>query len=305
MAVMKYSNKIKKSSSGYGKIVFYSAFVVLSILGLVYLIVDAPKYREDNCLHDLTCGCPVDPSNIAGRNLIIIDTTDPLRDGKFDDIENLISGLASESSDNLTGWIRGGKKSHMTSVFVLSNQSAAEMRPIAKFCTPPPMISQLFSYNEKNIRQIKMASQKKVSETIKQLQSVPGASQSTIVEAISTLTQAPSYWIPGSKLILVSDMLENSKTCGWFEHMEKIPSLNDVSTLCKAHIRSIQESLRPNGLYTKTSTVAICSLPGRNMKPGLHQFWSEIVKNSVESDILYSCDPQLIDMRMKFLNPEK
>ncbi len=307
---MRYSSSRTIRPTGNGRKVFFGALISASLLFAVYFVISPPSLGELKCERvdptspdngSVGCGCPDRDDAIRRRNVLIIDTTDSLRDGKVDDIERLISAFGT-SPLPLLEWLSSGKKTDMTSIFVLADKPVADMRPLAKFCSPPPRVAQQIGATVQDINALARNMKARTSEVVLGLHAASNSSQSPIVETLATIVRSSSHWSPGSTLILASDLIENSPACGWFEKLPTIPSLNSVPSGCDNLVRTLQEGLRPNQAHPDTSVVAFCTLPGKSEKPGLRAFWSDISKGALQSDALFSCDPAVILARREFLS---
>ena len=300
---MKYTSKRNKSSDDHGRKVFIFTCIFAIAFAIAFFAIQPPSYGDLICSENTGkgCGCPANPNEIRLRNVLIVDTTDPLRKGKYEDIERLVTSVGTTPLP-LAEWLSNGKKTDMTSVFVLSDTPVADMQPIAKFCAPPPLLAQYVGFKGREIQELIKSTTERAQNAITKVKDSSTANQSAIVESLSTIVKSSSHWTPGSTLILASDLIENSKECGWFEKAGTIPPLKSVPAVCQSMIRQFQEGLRPNETYKGASTVALCTLPGKDTKPGLHAFWSEMVQGAMGSDALYTCDPTVIHSRRAFLN---
>lgn len=249
---------------------------------------------------DIACTCPSDPNEINRRNLFVVDTTDPLRAGKIADIEELLRTFAS-GSKGLIDWLKDSKKPDQTSVYLLSNVTPADMRPIAIFCSQPPQISVTLGNTDRKIRVLQEQHSSKVSAALKKLEGGKTAQQSPIVETLAILTSNSSSWRPGGTLIVASDLYQNTSKCGYFENIQKIPSVGSLPTACLQDVRTLQEKIRPSSTYPNTSVVALCELPGKTRKEGLIGFWREIFQEPLDSDVLFTCDAKVIAERQVIL----
>ncbi len=303
---MRYTSSRRVKSDGIARKMFVVTLASAVMLFAAFFLMMPPAFgdlvcdRSDSANGDKGCGCPASDDSIRYRNVIVVDTTDPLRKGKFDDVERLVN-LVGTTPRPFWSWLGSGKKTDMTSVFVLSDTPVADMQPVVKFCSPPPEFALLIGFKGREVDALIGHMKARTKEAVLAMQSASTASQSPIVETLATVVRSSSHWTPGSTLIVASDLIENSPACGWFEKLPTIPSLNSVPSGCDNLVRTLQEGLRPNQAHPDTSVLAFCTLPGKSDKPGLRAFWSDISKGALQSDALFSCDPAVILARREFL----
>jgi len=277
--------------------IFFSILSLAIFAAVSYFILKPlPLNAACDPLVDMACTCPSDPNQINRRNLFIVDTTDPLRQGKVDDIEELLKTFAS-GSKGLSDWLKDNKKPDQTSVYLLSNIAPADMRPIAIFCTQPPELLTALGTKGRDFRKIQKLQTSKVSTALQKLVGGKSAEQSPIVETLAIVTNNSSAWRPGSTLILASDLYQNTNKCGFFENAQRVPSVGSLPAACLQDVRNLQEKIRPNSTYSNTSVVALCELPGKTRKEGLISFWREIFQEPLGSDVLFTCDTNEINQR--------
>jgi hypothetical protein len=282
--------------------VFYIVAAFAAIAVLTYLIAKPLDFKAKcDPSRDIACGCPADPADIKRRNLLIVDTTDPLRAGKFADIEELLTEFAS-GSKSFYDWLMDGKQPDQTSVYLLSTVAPPDMRPIAVFCTQPPSISVAIGHTAKKIRELQSAYSSAVSSTLRTLEQGRTADQSPIIEALAILTGNASAWRPGGTIILASDLLQNTPQCGYFEKILKIPSLAQLPSSCMQEIRTLRERLRPTPTYPEPAVVALCEAPGKPRKDGLLSFWRDVFQEPLGYDVLLTCHPREISNRRTMLS---
>jgi hypothetical protein len=302
VARMRYKPSRAKRTDGKGQAIFRVTLGLTVAIVTLFLVLSPPAFGDLTCEKDdgKGCGCPADTEDIGMRHVLVIDATDQLRNGKFDDIEQLISSMGT-TPQPIWSWLVSGKKTAMTSVFVLANSPPAEMQPVAKFCSPPPKFAQLIGFKDQEINTLMKSMKARTQRAVEDLRATSPATQSPIVETLATVVRSASHWAPGSTLVLASDLIENSPACGYFENLPAAPALSSISAACDSQVRTFQEGLRPTAAYPRTSVVALCTLPGKQDKAGLRKFWSDIVKGALNSDALYSCDPAEIQQRRDFL----
>lgn len=281
--------------------VFFSVlgFAVLSAI-TYFVLKPLPLNVACNPLVDVACTCPSDPNEINRRNLFVVDTTDPLRAGKIADIEELLRTSAS-GSKGLLDWLKDGKRPDQTSVYLLSNTAPPDMRPVAIFCTQPPEISVALGNTGRKIRELQALHSSKVTSALQKLEGGTSAEQSPIVETLAILTSNSSAWRPGGALILASDLFQNTNKCGFFERVQRIPSVDALPDACMQDVRTLQEKIRPSSTYPGSSVVALCELPGKTRKEGLIGFWREIFQEPLGYDVLLTCDAKEIADRITSL----
>jgi hypothetical protein len=298
--------KIKKQNSKkWGKLSFLAGvFILLSIVS-TYVLFAAPDFPKCDSDGAIDCTCPIDKSKIGDRSIVLIDTTDPLRNGKYGDVDRILSEITSQKKP-LLQWLRDGKTSNQISVYILADKNPADMQPIATFCQIPPDIALIASdMSASTIRKLEASLRNKVLQTLESAKQYSSASSSPIVESLAVLTGNSSSWTPGGDLIIVSDMIENSEKCGWFNSMEKIPPFSNAKQDCKNYARNLIENIKPTSTNPNISAIAVCSLPRSSSKSGVRAFWSELFQSGLGFDIAWTCDPREITSRHFELNNKR
>ncbi len=292
----------KKTQKKFGKTAFFSGLSLLLFLALSYIVLSPPDFpvcTEKN-LND--CTCPADVSKIGERSIILIDTTDPLRGGKYGDVERLLTELAGSRKD-LFSWLADGKTVNKLTVYLLADKNPADMTPIASYCQLPPNASLIVSNKSAiEIREIEDRLRQNAINAARLVTGLSAASSSPIIESLSTITSNSSSWTPGGDLVIVSDMIQNSESCGWFNSVAVIPPFSKTTKECKQYVNRMIDNILPSETYTKSSVIAVCMLPRQSMKIELKRFWSEIFQNGLSYDIVWTCDPNEIASRREFLS---
>ena len=298
---MSYRVPPRKQPGGYGPRAF-GALLVTFVVGLTLFLAMRPlPFNECKSINSTLCACPKDAGDIKSRNLIVIDTTDPLRAGKYADIEMLISTF-SGGSKSIWDWISDRKRADKTSIFLLGSEAPPDMQPVGTFCTLPPPIAMLASdFRGFELRQLEQATKNEIKRSIEAAVAATQAPRSPIIEALSIVTGNASHWSPGGNLILVSDLLQNTSDCGFFESRNPIPPFRSISRQCRSYVDNLQERLRPTKSYPGSTVVALCILPGKAPKDGLISFWRELFQQALSYDVGLSCDPQEIRNRRDWL----
>jgi hypothetical protein len=298
---MTYNVK-KKIEKKYGKTFFLLGIFTFLFCIAGFLSLKPPEFNDCSKLESAECLCPKDKTNVAKKNIILVDTTDPVRSGKFDDIEQLIKVFA-QNSKPFWKWLADGKRVDQTAIYLLADKAPADMRPIATFCTLPPEIA-LFSskLTGKQIRELENKTSKKLNEAFAELAKASNANSSPIIEALTIITSNSAYWNPGSNLILVSDMIQNSADCGWFEKMPSAPVFKSISGNCRRNIDQFFQNLLPNNAHPFKTSIAICTMPRSTIKPGLNEFWRSLIQEGLKYDYIATCDPVLVESRYRYLN---
>ena len=114
------------------------------------------------------------------------------------------------------------------------------------------------------------------------------------------LTANATAWTPGGDLILISDMLQNSAACGWFDGQNQIPKHSNLLQTCNVYKDKFKVNTQATSLYKGNTNVAICHLPpidGKQPKPGLMAFWHDFFQDVFEYDFISTCDPDEIRKR--------
>jgi hypothetical protein len=292
---MKYNVK-GTNSEKHGKKAFVGMLFVLTALALMSISLLPPAFNECKS-GDLSpsCTCPSNASDIGKRNIIFVDVTDPLPQGKKEDLDRLVAEVALREI-GLFEWLRNGKRAERTSIFLLSDKRPSAMEPVASFCTLPPGVSWLFSeFSEEQEKKLKNAGRENLGRAIQSIIDQKGVTASHIVEGLAVATSNSSSWTPGGKLILVSDLFENSSSCGFFER-ETIPRFSSIGNECKTYVNILGSNLISRNDQDKT-IAAICQLHTKTPKEGLVGFWKELFQSQLNYDVLMSCDPAQILQR--------
>lgn len=298
---MKY-NLSKKQDKKHGKLAFFLMLGLVLLLGISSYIFLPPDFQS--CQKGETsarCACPAEQKYIGKRNIIFVDVTDAMSKGKVQDIDRLISETAFKET-GVFEWLKNRKKVDKTSIYLLADKKPVEMEPIASYCSLPPSITWLFSdFSENEEKKIKDGAKKDVTHAIEQINAQNSVTYSHIVEGLAVSTSNSNNWISGSKLILVSDLYENSGTCGYFE-TQTIPAFKSVGADCKKWAEILGKNLTKNVAKNGQSTVAICQILSKKPQAGLVAFWRELFQSELQYDVLLSCDPEEIEQRSKNLN---
>lgn len=298
---MSYTIK-KKIEKKYGKFLFLLALFTFLFFVVGFLSLKPPEFDDCSKLNSAECLCPKDRTNITKKNIILVDTTDPVRGGKFDDVEQLIKVFAQESKP-FFAWVADGKRVDQTSIYLLADKAPADMRPIASFCTLPPDVALFASdLTAKQIRVLENKATDKLRIAFTELAKSTNASSSPIIEALSLITSNATYWNPGSNLILVSDMIQNSPECGWFENLPAAPPFKSIPSSCKRRVDQFVENVLPNKVHQFKTNIAVCTLPRTTIKPGLNEFWHSLIQDGLKYDFIGTCDPSQIKSRYRDLN---
>lgn len=298
---MKYTLS-KKHNKQHGKPLFFLMLGVLAFLVICGISLSPPEFKS--CKKDemtAECACPVDQKYIGKRNIIFVDVTDNMAKGKVQDVNRLISETAFREM-GLSEWVSSGKKIEKTSVYLLADKKPVNMEPIASYCSLPPSVTWLvseFSENQKN--KIINGALSEVTDAINKINQQNAVTYSHIVEGLAVATSNSSTWTSGGKLILISDLYENSQTCGDF-YGQSIPLFKNANGQCKKWVEILGQNLTKNSGKNGNSTVAICQILSQKPKDGLIAFWKELFQSELQYDVLLSCDPQEIDQRAKSLN---
>jgi len=298
---MKYASS-KRNQNGHGKSLFILMLVIL-VFAIIFLAVTQPPDFEscENGEVSTKCACPSDQDYIGKKNIVFVDVTDQISGGKVEDINNLIERTAFRQM-GMIEWISGGKKIEKTSVYMLADKKPIEMAPIATYCSLPPAITLILQFPGDEVKRIKQIAQKTILDAISKIKAQTSTTHSYIVEGLAVATSNSSSWKPGSKLILISDLFENSSSCGYFEN-ESVPNFQNIKSECKRWVEIIGENLRQNSsISSGKSTVAVCQILSKKPKEGLVAFWRNLFQSELKYDILLTCNPDEINERSKYLN---
>lgn len=288
---MKYKKPLKSSKPLKGKQYFWTALAVFIGFMTISFGLSAPALQ--NCKQsDLQfCGCPADKTEIGGRSIILIDATDPIPAAKVSDLKELLEEMILTPT-RFISWMSNGKKSDLVSIYLLNRDPAAVMTPVASFCQLPPAVGRLFSDMSKTQQEESMkilrANIQDANLLSEKLEASP---QSEIIRTLATITSNASSWVNGSNLIIFSDLLENSSTCGLFER-SAVPSYKNIDVQCARWL----DRLKANTNSPKT-TVAICEIPTKQPKAGLVSFWNDVFFNATGANPIYTCSVKNIRER--------
>ena len=299
---MKYKLQNKKNINN-GKFIFYFALAFLTFLFLIAIFLKPPKFTDCTKEIDANCVCPADEKFIGQRNIIFVDATDEIIKGKVEDIYRIIRETAF-SEPGLFQWIKNDKKVDKTSIYILADKKPIDMTPIATYCSFPPDITWLLTnLSAKNELKIKKAAIEDIKNAINKIENEKSSTKSYIVEGLAVATSNSSHWTAGSKLILASDLYENSPNCGYFE-TEKITSYASANQDCKRWVSILGENLNrvSDNSINKKSSVSICQFLSKKQSQGLISFWQELFQSELNYAVKFTCDPQQIQDRHKFLN---
>lgn len=306
ITVAKLNYKFQKNKNKkWGKTFFIASLFVFIFFGAAYFIFSPPELPNCENKEISNCTCPIDKTKIGERSIVLIDITDPLREGKYGDVDRILTEITT-SKKSILEWIKNNKKINQISVFALADKDPTDMQPIATFCQAPPDIALIAGdMSAKAIRRMESTLREKISESLNSVKAYSSATSSPIIESLSIITSNSAAWTPGGDLIIISDMLQNSSKCGWFNSMQTIPSFSNVSQECKNYVRVLLENIKPSSTHSNISVIAVCTLPRSSIKPGLRKFWSEIFQEGLQYDITWTCDPSEIHSRHLDLNNKR
>jgi hypothetical protein len=297
------STLLKPNSSSNGKKLFFIAMLMLGIIFFATVVAEPPKFKS--CGKELTpdCVCPENEKYIGKRNIILIDATDDVVGSKFDDLKRILKEV-SFSDVGFFKWLTSGKKIEKTSVYILSDKKPVDMQPIAAYCSFPPEFTWLLTdLSESKERQVKVAATNDIENALKKIRNEKNSTYSHIVEGLAVATSNSASWVAGSKLVIVSDLYENSSLCGQFE-TGRISNYDNVSKECKRWADILGENLKKSSVASvdKVSSVSVCQILSKKQSDELILFWRELFKSQLGYDIKLTCDPQQIQDRHDFLN---
>lgn len=296
---MRYSKKITKKEVN-GKLVFVGVtfgFLIL-IAGSTLL---APPETMQGCATDtnqvIVCGCPNDSNFIRNKNIILVDATDPVPKPRINDIQKIVEGFVKNNS-GIFEWALNGKKVDQTSVYVLNSELPVQMLPVASYCQlPPDSAMSLSNGGQKAISKIKNALSEAVSQSVGNIANKTASNTSEIVKAIAATTDT-NFWKNGSTFVLISDLYENSSTCGFFDKIN-VPEFSKEAPGCKKIVDQIASKMNGKG-----TAVDICLIHSKPMKEGLKSFWDDLFLASSDAKPKYECSYEKIEERAKFLGQQ-
>ena len=299
---MKYHLPTPKNTNN-GKLFFYLALALLVLVILVSIFLRPPKFADCSKELDASCVCPAEEKYIGRRNIIFVDATDEIVKGKVEDVYRLIRETAF-SETGLFEWLKNGRRIDKTAIYILADKKPVDMTPIATYCSLPPDITWLLTdLSAKKEEKIKRVAVDDIKNAINKIQNEKSSTKSYIVEGLAIATSNSSHWSAGSKLILASDLYENSPSCGYFE-TEKITKFSRVGQDCHRWASILGENLNrvSSSSVNQKSSVSICQFLSKKQSDGLVSFWRELFQSQLDYDVKFTCDPQQIQDRHYSLN---
>ncbi len=297
------STLIKPNTSSSGKKLFFIAMFLLGLIFVVMIVAEPPQLKSCGKVPTPDCVCPEDEKYIGKRNIIFIDATDDIVGGKFDDIKRILKEV-SFSDIGFFKWLTSGKKIEKTSVYILSDKKPVDMQPIATYCSFPPEFTWLLTdLSESKEKQIKVAATEDIANALIKIRNEKNSTFSHIVEGLAVATSNSASWVGGSKLVIVSDLYENSSTCGQFE-TGQITNYANVNKGCKKWAEILGENLKKTSIDSidKVSSVSICQILSKKQSDELILFWRDLFQSQLPYDIKLTCDPQQMQDRHNYLN---
>lgn len=294
-------NTQKKRKTKNGKTWFIAAAIALLTIFSTTFLLQSPALKKcDTSKHDLEeCGCPMDTELIGKKNIVLIDASDKVPVSKFKDIEELINSFTKPSQT--LEWLHKSKRVDKTSIYVLNVNSPVEMLPIASFCQLPPEISVNYFgvLTGKEINELNKSIISAISMAVSDVAKYTATKTSEIMRTIATTSSNSSEWKDGSNYVMVSDLYENSQSCGFFDK-NSVPTFSSVSTTCKKWADIIAANMG-----SEKTTVAICRIHSKDMKPGLKNFWDDVFFEATGRKPIYTCDVSKISERITTLEFSK
>lgn len=289
----------RKQTKQNGKLFFVVALLAFVGFYSINVFLEPPKFKSITCDPKdgkvLDCGCPTDSNLISNKNILLIDTTTALPLPQIEDIKGIVDSYTKPSE--MKEWLANAKKVNKLSIFVLNDKNPADMLPVASFCQMPPdaAIDYFGDLGGKQIEALNESVSNAIQKSSADVTKFTSSKSSEIVRAIAAVTSLASSWSKGSTLILVSDLYENSPTCGFFEN-NLVPASKNLPLACRNWIDVISQNIRSD-----KTTVSLCHIPTKDSKPGLASFWNEIFFDGTGRNPLYSCDPIEIKNRETFI----
>ena len=288
----------KTKQQNHGKKYFAIALLLLVTLAISNVVFSPPEVKEckKNTESTLECACPTDSKYIDKKNIILIDASSPIPKSKINDVNQLTHQLA-QTDIGIFNWVFNGKRVDQTSIYVLNKDLPVNMIPVASFCQLPPELALDYfsSFTGATIASMNQSLLDAVNTATSGIEYFISAKTSEIVKAVATVTSNSSNWKNGSTFILVSDLYENSTTCGWFEKQD-VPNLNNISLTCKHQVEAISQYMSSD-----KTTVAICTIHSKDMKIGLKDFWDQVFYSANGFKPRYTCDPFEIASRSQYI----
>jgi hypothetical protein len=281
--IRKNKTNIKNNVNGKKFFLFVLATFIIWFSFTLFVEGNELKVCKDKDFSN--CGCPIEKTFIENKHVLLVDITDPVPEGKREDLSQLISSFGT-TNEGLFKWISNGRKSDLLTVALVGSKTPSETVPLVSLCKFPPKISMfmlgdLESNLKKNFEKLTEYALLKVYEGQKK-------TESRIVETTAVFTSSSAYWNKGSALILASDLRENSTQCGLFE-ISEVVSLDRLSPFCKQIFENLRFNMNVSN-SSKPSRAFICRFDAKDPKAGLKKYWDDIFYNSTGVNPVYTCD---------------
>lgn len=232
---------------------------VLIALGLLVAVVVAinmlniPELDKDTL-------CPKDPIHISAGDLnILVDRTDPL------------SALNEEIVRSLVDrWSKRARAFQRMHLYVLKSGDIKVFSKQLTVCAPPLMLSLQIALGRTQATALVKQQNEYIRNAITQgIETTTLINRSRIIEAVRQITNAT--WLPHSKLLIISDLIEISDLADFYYSMA--PTFSDWKQ--KPNAAAILREV----MLTKDNKVQICELhtdkPSYAHRGAARTFWQQ------------------------------
>ncbi len=265
---MNFSEKKRKAEKN-ASFFLYGVLTLSIIIGLVFYALTPADLNENFC--------PTDKTKINSTHVsVVIDLSDELT--------NLNKKIVKSI---LFDWLDSGIEHQELSVYSLNSEDIKTFEDIDTICSPPSQVLLSFKYGRQKANQRVRSFKDRLQKSIESASAVDRKLQkSRILESIRQVTNSPN-WIKGSsRLVLISDLIENSELADFYsqpvpDFKNWLESNNNRTGL----VNSIQIS--------KGDKVQICQLqtdkPNFSARDKSKLFWVELFDYKGIDEIAFNC----------------
>jgi len=264
--------------------------LIIVMLVLAGWVIDPPDLNFSDCasLQPQSCGCPETfGAGHLRRSVVFLDATNAIPSSRRQDLKELLRAFTTPMSlwDSVTG------SQERVSVFVYSKQSPDQLTPVASFCRLPNEAPLSIKYSSAQIDEYQEHIQNAASQAIAASMNTADGRTSNLVQGLAVVTGSAAYWNNQGRMFFLSDLVERSPECGYFDR--SVPGFSQVNERCKSYITRAAESMRG-------AAVSVCMLPRSDqvVPAGVIPFWQEYFQSTTGHPPSYSCDPELVKKQL-------
>lgn len=260
---------------------------VVALFGILITLIYPQKLNFEDCASEnpQNCGCQLNTASLnISKNIVFIDATDPIPASKKQDTIEILKGFTEPSSflySALGRYVR-------TSVFVFSNQKSDELSPIASFCQLPHEAILSLRHSQSEIEKFKNKILKVATDASNVAQANQFGAASTLVQAISVSSGSGAYWNKQGKFVFISDLIERSSECGYFD--KTAPNFAKNSKACNQFVDRASESMKGSQAY-----VCLIQRSNQPLLLGVSPWWQEYFQTVSGNPAYLTCDPARIN----------